>query len=276
MKRARSMLPTPVEKKPGVTHPNHTAPPAVRRAASKILPQVARRLARQYGSAGLGNKRNPLDELVYIQLSIRTRESAYQRTYLALRRLVGGAWGRLLELPNERAIAVLNDGGMARIKVVRLRGMFEAIRDNFGAVSLASLRHMSDSDAELFLRSLPGVGPKAARCVLLYSLGRDVFPVDSHCRRVLGRLGFLPVGTDAKASHDLLQSIVPKGVRRSLHVNLIHRGRSVCVTPRPHCGRCLLLDICATGRGRVNSDIQSSGNSNRPITSPKQMGILRA
>jgi endonuclease III len=263
------MLPTPVEKKPGVTHPNYTAPPAVRRAASKILPQVARRLSRQYGSACLGNKRNPLDELVYIQLSIRTRESAYQRTYLALRRLVGGAWGRLLELPNERAIAVLNGGGMARIKVARLRGMFEAIRDNFGVVSLAPLRHMSDNDAELFLRSLPGVGPKAARCVLLYSLGRDVFPVDSHCRRVLGRLGFLPVGTDAKASHDLLQSIVPKGIRRSLHVNLIHHGRSVCVTPRPHCGRCVLLDICATGRGRVNSDIQRSGNSNRRITSPK-------
>lgn len=54
------------------------------------------RLELVYRSAPLGNKQNPLDELVYIQLSVRTRERAYQQTYAALRRLVGGSGERLL------------------------------------------------------------------------------------------------------------------------------------------------------------------------------------
>jgi endonuclease III len=92
------------------------------------------------------------------------------------------------------------------------------------------------------------VGPKVARCVLLYSLDRQVFPVDSHCRRVLGRLGFLPPRVDIKASHDFLQAIVPTEIRRSLHVNLIHHGRQICVPRTPDCGRCALLSLCPTGR----------------------------
>ena len=47
--------------------------------------------------------------------------------------------------------------------------------------SLAALKHMSNNQAEEYLTSLPGVGIKTARCVLLYSLNREVFPADVNC-----------------------------------------------------------------------------------------------
>lgn len=224
--------------------------------ASILLPEVDGRLRREYGgvpvgSAPLGNKRNPLDELIYIQLSVRTRETAYQGTYPALRRLVGGAWDRLLSLPDSVVLAVLESGGMARVKLERLRGQLLGIRERFGRVTLAPLRSMPDAEVEAFLRTLPGVGPKVARCVMLYSLDREVFPVDSNCHRVLDRLGFLPAGLHVKAGHDFLQELVPSRIRLSLHVNLIHHGRDRCLPGPPLCAECPLLSLCPTGQRRM-------------------------
>lgn len=235
------------------------APPskAVVERASSILPEVDRRLRVAYGeipkgSTPLGNKRNPVDELIYIQLSVRTRESAYLNTYRTLRRLVGGTWEHLLYLPDQKLLPILASGGMASVKLERLRRQLAKLKERFGRVTLAPLRIMSDEEAEAILRELPGVGPKVARCVLLYSLDRDVFPVDSNCHRVLDRLGFLPIGMHAKAAQDFLQTLVPRPVRRSLHVNLIRLGRDQCLPNAPRCVNCPLLSVCPTGQQLVN------------------------
>ena len=141
---------------------------------------------------------------------------------------------------------------MGRVKADRLRGQLLGIRARFGKVSLARLRDMSNEEAEDFLRSLPGVGPKVARCVLLYSLDRELFPVDSNCHNVLFRVGLLPAHIHVKADHDYLQPLVPIGLRRSLHVNLVHHGRAICVPGTPRCDICPIVDLCVTGRSRVS------------------------
>jgi endonuclease III len=223
------------------------------RRAAALLPWVDRRLQQEYGTASLGNKQNPLDELIYIQLSVRTREGTYLSTYPALRALAGGRWDRLREIPVRTIVQSIRAGGMARVKVARIRGMLDAIASRFGRATLAPLARMEDVDAEHFLRSLPGVGPKVARCVLLYSLGRKVFPVDSHCRRVLARLGLLPSGIDIKRTHDFLQGLVPRAIRRTLHINLVHHGRAICVPFNPRCNACVLHQRCPVGRARLRT-----------------------
>ena len=229
---------------------------ALVRKASSILPEVDARLCREYGdvrrgSTPLGNKRNPLDELIYIQLSVRTRETTYLNTYPRLRRLVGGVWERLLAVPDRVVLEILEPGGMSRVKLDRLRSQLWSLALLFGHATLAPLRKMGDLEAETVLRSLPGVGPKVARCVLLYSLDRDVFPVDSNCRRVLARLGLVPAKVHLKAGHDFLQTLVPTPIRRSLHVNLIRHGRDRCLPGTPRCTGCPLLILCPTGERRL-------------------------
>lgn len=244
----------------GRAKPPSAKPPSATlvRRAQELLPRIEERLRHRYGPvpvghAPLGNKRNPLDELIYIQLSVRTRESTYQSTYAALRRLARGSWERLLDVPVAILAQVLEGGGMGQVKAERLRGQLLGIRARFGRTSLAPLRRMEDAEIEGFLRSLPGVGPKVARCVMLYSLDREVFPVDSNCRRVLSRVGLLPPQVHVKAGHDFLQQLVPKHLRRSLHVNLVHHGRAICVPGNPRCEVCPIVDLCATGRSRVRS-----------------------
>jgi endonuclease III len=228
--------------------PSSRKAPELKQRAAEVFPEIHRRLQDTYHSASLGNKKNPLDELIYIQLSIRTREGAYQSIYSSLRRAVGGMWGRLLTVPDEMLLPALEPGGMARVKLERLRGIVATIKARFGRVTLAPLHRMSDTDAETFLLTLPGVGPKAARCVMMYSLGRQVFPVDSHCLRVLRRLGLVPPNIDRKKAHNQVQELVPPSLRHRLHVNLIHHGREVCVSGRPRCSICPLLSICPTGQ----------------------------
>lgn len=205
------------------------------------------------GSTPLGNKRNPVDELVFIQLSVRTPERAYQANYRAFRHLVGNRWERLLSTDVERAVAVLRPGGMARVKVERLINAFRILQARFGRVTLAPLRRMSDNDAEVALLALPGVGKKVARCILLYSLGRDVFPVDTHCFRVMERLGVFRPGLAYRQAHDAIQSLVAPSLRRSLHVNLIRHGRSICTPRQPRCPKCVLLVCCPTGQRRMGT-----------------------
>jgi endonuclease III len=48
---------------------------------------------------------------------------------------------------------------------------------------------MNDATAQSYLTSLPGVGLKTAKCILMYSLNREVLPVDTHVWRLSVRLG---------------------------------------------------------------------------------------
>jgi endonuclease III len=228
-------------------HRESEGSPALTAGAIQTLPEISARLKVRYGTAPLGNKPDPLDELIYIQLSIRTREDTYTDIYEELHRAVGGEWVQLLHTPDADLLAILRRGGMAAVKLSRLRAQLERIVRTFGEATLDPILSWSDEESEEYLRSLPGVGPKTARCVLLYSMQRPVFPVDGHCRRVLGRLGFLPPETDRKKADDLLQELVPAALRHDLHVNLVHHGRVLCVPGTPRCPECPLLHLCPTG-----------------------------
>lgn len=218
------------------------------------LREISGRLKQHYGTESLGNKPDPLDELVFIQLSIRTREGSYSTGFDRLKAACDGDWSCFRDLEEARVMSILGPGGMATVKRRRLIDQLDRIVREFGRATLEPLRMMTTGEAERFLTSLPGVGPKTARCVLLYSLDRPVFPVDSHCLRVLGRLGFASPDLDRKAAHDVLQASVPPDIRHELHVNLVHHGRALCKPGEPLCGGCPILDQCPTGMERLAGD----------------------
>ena len=94
------------------------------------------------------------------------------------------------------------------------------------------------------LISLPGVGPKTAACVLLFSLDRPYFPVDTHVHRVSIRLGLVGERATAVQAQAALQEAVPPELVYDLHMGLIRHGRAVCVARRPLCSECVLADLC--------------------------------
>jgi endonuclease III len=132
-----------------------------------------------------------------------------------------------------------------------LFGALRTIKSRFGSVTLEPLRDWPDDEVVEFLRSLPEIERKSAYCVMMYSLGRAVFPVDTHVGRVLCRLspyrelGIDLDGLDHKQLQRVLPDLVPPRLRYSLHVNLVCHGREVCKARRPACSRCEISRSCA-------------------------------
>jgi endonuclease III len=228
----------------------------VDRFAQTVL-QVASRLAVDYGTPDLGNKSDPVDELVYIVLSRRTRERAYQAAYSALKARYS-TWEEVAAAPIEEIEGVIESSGFAKRKSRALKGALAALLDRFGSCTLDPTADWTDEDVRAFLCTLPEVGPKSAACVMTYALDRPAFPVDAHVGRVLERLAILRAvgvelaGTDHKYKQAAAWDVVPPSLRYSLHINLLVHGRGVCLATRPRCGSCQLADMCTHVRSQDN------------------------
>lgn len=213
---------------------------------SAIL-DVAVMLRNRYGDFNHYNRKDPLDELLFIICSTRTGEASYRNTFRALKEAFPTHL-RIAEAPAEYIARPIVSGGLSNQKAKAIRELFDNLVAKFGEPTLKSLRKMSDKEAEAFLLSLPGVGKKVARCVLMYSLGRQVFPVDTHCWRIARRLGWVrPTQKNKRCSPrdmDRLQSKIPPELRYSLHVNMVSLGREICTPNAPRCDECPISAWC--------------------------------
>lgn len=220
---------------------------SLRPGARRRLGAIDRHLAREYRTplTALGNKADPLDEAIYITLTFQTDVPRAMAMWTRLRRHFR-SWDEVERARLAEIAAVLREGGLHRQKARTIRSLLRSVRGLDSSLSLDFLRSLEDDDAERILTRLPGLSWKGSRCVLLYSLGRDVFPVDSNTFRILKRVGVIRLAAIYRQRdlHDALQDSVPPERRRSLHVNLVLHGQRICVPLRPRCNRCPLRKMC--------------------------------
>lgn len=207
------------------------------------LRAIARRLARAHGTPPPPRHLAPLEELVLTVLSQHTSDVNRDRAYADLRRRFP-SWDEVADAPLPALARAIRRGGLGPTKAVRIRSMLRAIRESGVALDERAFTKMADADLWDTLVALPGVGPKTAACVLLFSLDRPYFPVDTHVHRVAIRLGLVPRKADAVGTQAAFQGSVPPEDMYALHMNLIRHGRAVCVAIRPRCSECVLLDLC--------------------------------
>ena len=214
------------------------------------LRKLDRLLDRAYGApeADLDNKLDPLDEAVYIILSFQTDIARTRIVWAKLRSAIP-TWEDLDKTPIRNVARVLRPGGLHEQKARTIKRLLSAIKQHAGHLSLDLLREMDDREAERFLTRLPGLSWKGARCVLLYSLDRAVFPVDGNTFRILQRVGVLPPNSvyRRRGLHDALQLAVAAGRRKPFHVNLVVHGQRTCLSLRPRCDECAARSICEMG-----------------------------
>jgi endonuclease III len=210
--------------------------------------EVTEALVQEFGRPTLGNKKNPFNELIYIILSSRTPPANYQETYRSLRREFRTA-DSLAEARAEYVAKVIKTGGLQNKKARAITDVASELKEVYGRVTLAPLKQLDTDEAEDFLTSLPGVGTKTARCVLMYALDRPVFPVDVHCHRVAQRLGWVSRNEPlTKRCTDELQDGVPEDLRRDLHVGMVVLSRRFCRPETPECEKCPIVGFCSTGQ----------------------------
>ncbi len=157
-------------------------------------------------------------------------------------------WDAMADAPVGAIERAIRSAGLSRQKSVRIWQILRRIRRERGELSLEFLADLSPQQARAYLTAFPGVGPKTAACVLLFSFHMPVLPVDTHIHRIGIRLGLLPPGTSADDAHAALERLVPPDEFYNFHILLIRHGRQICRARRPRCHDCVLLRMCPAGR----------------------------
>jgi endonuclease-3 len=204
---------------------------------------ILRRLRRAYGDPPAPRRLAPLDELILTVLSQNTNDTNRDRAYADLRARFP-SWDDVADAPLPAIGRAIRRGGLGPTKSVRLREILRSLRGRAIPLDERAFARMRSAALWDLLVGLKGVGPKTAACVLLFSLGRPFFPVDTHVHRVARRLGLVPEDADAVKAQELLQAAVPPDDVYDLHMLLIRHGREVCLARRPICSRCPLSDVC--------------------------------
>jgi endonuclease-3 len=200
-------------------------------------------LAETYGVKKQKALRDPTEELILTILSQNTNDHNRDRAFESLKKRFP-RWEDAARARPDQIAAAIREGGLANIKSRRIRKILNQIQRESPDFSLGFLNSMTSREAFDFLMKFDGVGPKTASCVLLFSMGREYMPVDTHVHRVSGRLGLSSNGDSAEDVFEMYRDLPLTVDIYQFHVNMIAHGRSLCRPARPACTQCPLKRLC--------------------------------
>jgi endonuclease-3 len=134
-------------------------------------------------------------------------------------------------------------------EIIRPTGFFRQKAKNIKAMSQILIeRHQGRVPPDLnALVQLPGIGRKTANVVLGECFHIPGIVVDTHVRRIAGRLGLTPHDDPDKIERDLMK-LIPEQKWTLFSHQLIHLGRRICLARRPRCEGCFLPAWCPWGQ----------------------------
>lgn len=95
------------------------------------------------------------------------------------------------------------------------------------------------------LMKLPGVGRKSANLIMGDVFGEPAIVTDTHCIRLVNRIGLVDGIKDPKKVEMALWKIIPPEEGSDFCHRLVFHGRDVCTArTKPYCDKCCLRDIC--------------------------------
>jgi endonuclease-3 len=215
--------------------------------------EVHRILLIEFGEPVWRNPLSPLDELVSTILSQNTNDANRDRAYQALRADFP-TWEAVRDAPVEHIIAAIRPAGLANQKGPRIQEVLREITLQRGNLELQFLSDLPVEEGRKWLLQFKGVGPKTAAIVLLFSLGKPAFPVDTHIYRVSGRLGLRPESLNVEQAHPYLEALFPPQTYYAAHLNLIRLGREICKARKPTCVKCPLANRCVFYQTQIKSN----------------------
>lgn len=214
---------------------------------TRRLADISRRLCARFGRPDrCAHEGDPVRNLILTILSQNTTDGNRDRAFSSLT----GRFPRLSLLAGAKPAQVegaIRVGGLARAKTKAILGALARLKREHGEYTLAFLGEMALPEARAYLTSLPGVGVKTANVLLLFSFGKEAFPVDTHILRVAKRLRLVPPSADLSRAALSLEPHVPRGEHAPLHLNMIRLGREICRPARPLHADCPLLPVCPEG-----------------------------
>jgi endonuclease III len=208
---------------------------------------VIDRLSAAYGTPEWRPHGDAVSELILTLLSQNTADYNSGHAFSRLLQRFPD-WQSVLDAPVSEVEDAIRPGGLAPTKAPRLQALLSEVKARSGTFDLRFLEDLPLDQAREWLRTLPGVGPKTAACVLLFGMGRPGLPVDTHVHRVSMRLGLIAPKLPPDKAQTQLEAEVPEDDHYAFHVLLIKHGRHRCMARSPNCPECPLLPQCQAGQ----------------------------
>ena len=142
----------------------------------------------------------------------------------------------LAEAPVEAIEEIVRPCGLGKSKARDISACMKILRDQYqGKVP-------ENFDA---LLKLPGVGRKTANLIMGDVFGKPAIVTDTHCIRLVNRIGLVDGIKEPKKVEMALWKIIPPEEGSDFCHRLVYHGRDVCTArTAPFCEKCCLKDIC--------------------------------
>jgi endonuclease III len=135
----------------------------------------------------------------------------------------------------EEITELVRSTGFYRNKAKNIQATCALLMQNHGG-------EVPQTMAEIIM--LPGAARKTANVVLAHAYGINAgVTVDTHVKRLSGRLGLTKHDDPIKVERDLI-SLLPQEDWENWSIRLIYHGRAICKARKPDCGNCALADLC--------------------------------
>jgi len=203
----------------------------------KLAMEIIARLKKEYPDAGCTLDYNQAWKLL---VSVRL---AAQCTDARVNVVVQDLYAKypdinaLAEASTEDIEAIVKPCGLGRSKARDISACMKMLRDDYGG------KVPDDFNA---LLKLPGVGRKSANLIMGDVFGKPAIVTDTHCIRLVNRMGLVDHTKDPKKVEMALWKLIPPEEGSDFCHRLVYHGRDVCTArTKPYCDRCCVKDICA-------------------------------
>lgn len=237
--------------------PDRASPPRSdpdeRRCRRALVRNVFRVLDRIYGGVAWNPKRearDPLDALIRTILSQNTTDRNRDRAFDGLKERFS-TWPEVARADLRRLTRAIRVAGLTNQKARTIRSFLRWLERERGDFDLGFVEGLEDEEAVELLTSHRGIGLKTAYIVLAFAFDRDMCAVDTHVHRVLRRVGVIGERVGRDRAHLELAELIPKGMARGFHLDLIDFGRGVCTARSPSCDICPITGFCSYYRTAI-------------------------
>jgi endonuclease-3 len=192
---------------------------------------------------------DPFETLIVTIISQNTADTNTERAYQKLSEKFQITPKALAEASISEIETCIKVAGLWQAKAEAIQNAARIIQKAYSG-TLNHILALPVEEARRELMAMPGVGPKTADVVLLFSAAKPTIPVDTHVNRVSRRLGLAPqVGGYDAARLSLQKHFAPKDYL-AVHMLIISLGRAYCKAHKPLCDTCP-VNACCPSSGRI-------------------------
>lgn len=202
----------------------------------ELAKEIIERLKKEYPDAAC-----TLDYADAWKLLVSVRLAA-QCTDERVNRIVPGLYEKfpdieaLANAPVEEIEEIVKPCGLGHSKAKDISACMKMLRDVYDC-------KVPDSMDELL--KLPGVGRKSANLIMGDVYQKPAIVTDTHCIRLVNRMGLVDGIKEPKKVEMELWKIIPPEEGSDFCHRLVIHGREVCTArTNPYCDKCCLQDIC--------------------------------